>query len=292
MIASFKHALVRQIPSHKQWLRTRLGLAHRAWVRRFRAYDAHALRAQLVKMGIREGDTILLHSAYRPANGFIGTPQALIQALLSLLGDSGTLAMMSMPYTTSTKEYLSSGACFDVRSTPSKMGIVTEVFRRSGAQRSLSATHPILAVGAKSSWLLDGHSDCLYPCGPGSPLERMLQDRGKMVFFDLPFIGFTFFHYIEHRLKDRLPFDLYDPMPIAANFLDHQGKMRQSKVFVFSDAAVKTRRVDLITRYMRRRRTCSWQRIGNTLLDVATRADTLDAAEKLVSESKLPYALD
>jgi aminoglycoside N3'-acetyltransferase len=240
-------------------------------------------------MGIAAGDTVLLHSAYRSTNGFRGTPSDVIGVLRDLIGESGTLAMMSMPYTTSTKEYLASGPVFDVRRTPSHMGIITEIFRRSGAMRSLSPTHPILAAGAGAESYLAHHSECRYPCGPGSPFERMLHANAKVLFFDLPFVAFTFFHYIEHRLQDRLPFPLYEEAPMIARYLDYDGRAREAEVFVFTDEAIKRRRVAVIAGGTRRTGKSSWSRIGNTRLVLTTMADALDTTLRLADAGTLPY---
>lgn len=286
LIAAARSRLAR---SQKQWLKARLGQVQNAWVRWFRSYDARDFQRVLREMGIAEGDTVLMHSTYRASNGFTGTPKGLIDALMELLGESGTLVMTSMPYTSSTREYLAAGGTLDVRRTPSQMGIITEIFRRSGALRSQSPTHPMLAAGANSERLLDGHEKCQYPCGPGSPLERMLDEEAKLLFFDVPFLPFTFLHYMEHRIKDRLPFALYEEAPMRACFVDAEGHQHCCNVFVFSREASRKRRVDVITEEMQKEGHVAQRRIGNTRLAVANMQDMFNTTLRLAKAGRVPF---
>jgi aminoglycoside 3-N-acetyltransferase len=291
-VRSLAHAILRGLPpGQKQWLKSRLGAARRIWSKRFRAYDPHGLYSLWSDMRLAKGDTVLMHSAFVPTNGFRGKPQDIIDTMLDLIGEEGTLVMMSMAYTSSTRSYLASSPRFDVRRTPSQMGIVSEIFRRRpGVIRSLSPTHPIIALGAKAAWLLEGHERCQYPCGPGSPFEKMLQVDAKMVFFDLPFVGFTFVHYIEHQLREKLSFPLYEPAPVKAVFVDYNGHNRETGLYVFSEEATRRRRVEVITDAMRENRTAEWRRIGNTEMVVANMADALATSLRLAEGGMLPFA--
>ena len=276
----------------KNWLRVQLTRVRRLWIERFRTYEPEDLRALLSEMGVSWGDTILLHSSFKPTNGFRGTPSDLLNVIRSLIGDDGSLVMMSMPYLSSTSAYLASFPLFDVRRTPSRTGIVSEVFRRQrGVARSLSATHPVVALGAKADWLVEGHGACAYPCGPGSPFEKMYELRGKMLFFDLhlPSLGFTFVHYIEHQLRDRLSFPLYEESPLESRVVDHQGKERTQLVYTFTAQASRRRNVGVIIRAMQREGTALSRRIGNTDILIAGMAEALDTALRLADDGTLPF---
>lgn len=266
--------------------------AQQLWVDRFLAYDGEDLQAALSELGIAHGDTVLLHSAFRPTNGFRGTPGDLLDAILSVIGNEGTLVMMSMAYGSSTAAYLASSPKFDVRRTPSKMGIVSEVLRRRrGALRSLSATHPVVALGPKAAWLIEGHEACAYPCGPGSPFEKLCERGAKMIFFDLhlPFLGFTFVHYIEHQLRERLPFQLYEELPTVSTFVDHRGEKQVRRVYTFTRSASRRRNVAVIIRAMQREGTARSRRVGNTTIMVAGTTEALDAALRLADEGTFPF---
>ena len=136
-----------------------------------------------MKIGI--GDTLLVHCAYGPLLGFQGSPTALIDVFREVIGKDGNLLMMSMSYLSATSDYLRSIEYFDVRKAVSRMGLVSETFRRRpGVLRSLHPTHPVLACGAKAEWIVSGHENCLYPCGPGSPFEKLLDLKGRCFFLE------------------------------------------------------------------------------------------------------------
>lgn len=277
----------------KQRIRSRLGALRRAYHDRFHSYDSARLRAVLASAGIAPGDVVLMHSAFRATNGYRGKPQDVIGVVLDAIGPTGTLVMTSMAYTSSTVEYLETNPLFDVRRTPSQMGIITEIFRRRrGVVRSLSVTHPILALGPRAAAIAEGHEHCAYPCGPGSPFERMLEADAKMLFFDLPFWGFTFVHYIEHQLQDRLPFALYEPDPRPIRWNDEQGQLHRGECFVFSREASARRDVEVITREMRREGTAIWKRVGNTQLVIAGMRDALATGQRLAAKGRVPFDLE
>jgi aminoglycoside 3-N-acetyltransferase len=197
--------------------------------------------------------------------------------------------MVSMPYTDSTREYLEGNPVFDRQRTASRMGIVTEVFRRRGAIRSLSPTHPVLAVGTNAVLITEEHENCRYPCGPGSPFEKLYKLDAKMLFFDLPFVGFTFIHYIEHLLRDQFAFSLYDRDALAAYYLDADGKTKSIDVYVFSAEATHRRKVEVLTGELTRRDKARWKRIGNTLLVVSGTRDAVETAVDLAKNGILPF---
>ena len=276
--------------AQKQWLKTRLGVARKIWVDQFHSYTADDLRSLLVRLGVSTGDSVLMHSSYRATNGFRGRPEDIIDVVLDVIGAQGTLTMMSMAYESSTREYLGGNPLFDVRRTPSRMGILTESFRRRrAAVRSLSPTHPVVSIGAKAQWLVDGHDRCPYPCGPQSPFEKMLELDGKMLFFDLPFIGFTFVHYIEHQIREKLPFTLYEPAPMTALLRDYENNDRHVSAYVFTREATRRRNVELITNAMRREGTAQWKRIGNTQIVLARMRDALATGLRLAAVGELPF---
>jgi len=255
----------------------------------FFSYDKDQLKNALSQMGIRKGDTIFLHSAFNFFNGFKGNPQDVINCLVEILGKDGNLLMVSMSYTCSSYEYLKGNPLFDVRKTPSKMGIISEIFRRKkGVLRSLHSTHPVLAYGKDAEWLVDGHKKCLIPCGKDSPFDKFRSLKGKVLHFDVPFHGgFTFIHYLEDLIKDKLPFPLYTEEPIPARMVDYDGKEIEIKTYVFSKRAVETRRVDAFGDYLSKHKALKYKKIGKTKLMLAFAEDAISYTEKMLDDNIL-----
>ncbi len=269
--------------SWKVWLRAQYAEAERRYVRAFRSYGPAELAAALRALGLASGDTVMLHSAFGSRYGFRGTVDELTRVFLDAVGPAGNLLMVSLPYRSSSLQYLSTLKCFDVRKTPSMMGLVSEYFRRrAGVLRSLHPTHPVLALGPDAPAIVAGHEDCLYPCGPGTPFERLAELDGKVVFFNVPFATFTFFHHLEHLVSPEMPFSLYTEEPFTVPVIDRHGRSRTVSTYVFSPDAIRRRRFGLLENELRRRGLIRGRRVGATRLELVRVRDTIDCARDMV----------
>ena len=78
-------------------------------------------------LGMHEGDTIFVHSSYstlgRAPGGVEGGPQTVNEAILDVVGPAGTLIQPTFNY-----DFLK-GVPWDIRTTPSQMGVLTELLR-------------------------------------------------------------------------------------------------------------------------------------------------------------------
>jgi aminoglycoside 3-N-acetyltransferase len=248
--------------------KSRLRAVHKGLSRTFRSYSPRQLLDMLRSMGVAAGDTLLVHSSFRYSNGFSGSPEQVIDVLLEAVGSQGNLMMMSLPYTSSTYDYLRTLDVFDVRKTVSQMGLLTEIFReRADVRRSLSPTHPILACGPGAETIVAGHEECAYPCGAGSPFEKLARLEGKVLFFDAPFASLTFFHYIEDMYRDRLPYALYHPEAFEVPVVDHAGRRLTVFVYAFSPEIIERRRPYEFEAEVRKQGLIRSTRIGNTRLE-------------------------
>src|SRR5262249_24446185 len=147
----------------------------------------------------------------------------------------------------SAYEYLQKGTVFNVRKTVSHMGIVSESFRRrSGVLRSQHPTHPVLAFGPRAAWVVEGHEHCLYPCGLGTPFDKLVQLSGKVLFFDVSFFTLTFFYYLEELIKEQIDFPLFFPEPFDVPFIDREGNRRVMKTYVYTLEANRRRRPQIL----------------------------------------------
>lgn len=275
--------LVSSLPrKYRVMLRARAYQARQLFVQVFLSYDQRQLAQCLRRLGIGTGDTVLLHSAFEAFRGFRGTIKELTDTVLDVIGPDGNLLMMSLPYRSSSLEYLKSLKCFDVRKTPSMMGLVTEFFRRRpGVLRSLHPTHPVLAFGPKAEWIVADHELCKFPCGPGSPFEKMVSLDTKAVFFNVPFVYFTFFHNLEHMVRMDLPFSLYTDEPFVVPVVDRLGEQKVVTTFVFSQEAISRRRFPILEGEMRRRAMIRKARVGNSYLLSARVADAVDCVRDM-----------
>jgi len=283
------------------WLPRRLRLATKAWlyaarriaVRTFRSYEAADLLRAIRSLGVAPGDAVMLHSAFEPHHGFRGSVNDLINVFLQAVGPSGHLLMVSLPYRSSSLAYLQSGKRFDVRRTPSMMGMVSEIFRRrAGVLRSLHPTHPILVFGPQAKQFVAAHPLCRYPCGPGTPFDELARADGKVLFFNAEFGTMTFFHWLEHMVHQQLPFALYTDEPFEVPVIDADGNSRTVTTYAFTLDAIRRRRFERFEQAMHERGAIRSRRVGNSRLLAVDLKDAIACTQDMLRAGRLFYDID
>lgn len=264
-------------------------LRYRA-VRVIFSYSSTELESSLRRLGIGEGDAIVMQSAFHPLNGFSGDAPQVIDCILDILGPCGHLFMVSMPYAGSARNYLATAKPFDVRRTPSMMGVLSESFRRrAGVIRSANPLHPVLALGPRAEWLVQGHEDLAHSCGPDSPYERMLALRTKALFFDVGLEVLTFTHYLEHIYQASAPVPVYTREPMLTEIIDRNGQRRTIGVFPFSPEAMRCRNFGVLYDRLIDRGDVKRERVGNTVLQSVPLQSVVDQGAALVVEGTHIY---
>jgi len=284
-------SLLSKIPrEQKVWLKAQLVEARRRFVQTFLSFDAQQLLACLRSLGVRPGDSVMLHSAFGAQFGFRGSVEELTNVFLDAVGPEGNLLMVSLPYRSSSFDYLSSGRQFDVRKTPSMMGLVSEFFRRRpGVLRSLHPTHPILAYGPKAEWFVAEHPNSPFPCGPGTPFDRLVGVDGKALFYNVPFATFTFFHYLEHLVSPDLPFPLYLEKPAEVQVIDAAGAPRTVRTFVFAPEVIPRRRFPVLEEEMEKRHFIHSARVGASRILAVKVRDAIDCVSDMRRHGRFFY---
>ena len=153
----------------------------------------------LVNLGFRSGAVIMVHSSMDNILRRVPsiTPIRLIETLEELIGPSGTLLMPTFPFAGHQADYAAENALFDVRKTPSRVGLATEIFRRApGVRRSLHPTHPVAGWGKHAELLLDTHHIGT-AFGELSPFCKMRSLNGLVVGLGVDPHSFTLLHVAE-----------------------------------------------------------------------------------------------
>ena len=144
-------------------------------------------------LGVNEGDTLLVHSSYKSLGEVDGGPQTVIRALEAALGTEGegTLIMPTFNFD------FNKGEAWDVNTTPSKMGVLTELVRKD--ERAKRVFHPFYSFA-----ILGKHAEMLGSLRYKSAYERnsvfgKLRDLdAKIMVIGLSYNNsMTFFHHIE-----------------------------------------------------------------------------------------------
>lgn len=277
-------------PNQQKYLKKKYLSLRARIIKEFYSYTREQLENALRNIGLEEGDTVLMHSSFSTFNGFKGSPAHVIDSVLNVIGNSGNLLMMSMDYTGSSYSRLQEGKPFNIKKSPSRMGIITEIFRRrENVLRSLNPIHPILAYGPQAEWLVNGHDKTLYSCGEGSPFEKIFEINAKILFFDVDVYVFTFLHYVEFLIKDRLPFNLYRENILDGIIIDSEGKEIKVRTYVFNSETVKKLNQDIVKKELIKNKMIKIDKIGNTEIMCVSARQVVDCARKMVNAGKHFY---
>jgi aminoglycoside 3-N-acetyltransferase len=176
------------------------------WSRRDLATDFAAL-------GVRPGDTVMLHASVRSVGEVAGGPDQIHLALADALGQSGTLMMYvgcpsyyddvgrSVLSAEQEREVLDKHPPFDpltARSARSH-GVLVEFFRTYPGTVVNHHVTRFAAAGAQAGHLLAAHPwDFAY--GTGSPLDRFRKLAGKILLLGSDHDEVTFLHHVEHTV--------------------------------------------------------------------------------------------
>lgn len=179
--------------------------------------------SSLKEHGLRSGDVAMVHSSLSRLGNVQGGAATVIRALLEVLGDDGTLVMPSFPARGYTYNYLSKNPSFDVRHTPSQMGVITETFRKiKGVKRSMHPTDPVCAIGKETKHLLKGHFLEPTPYNENSPFYKLIVLKGKIVLLGTRLDTVTNLHVPEDMIPD-FKFPVYHPDTFRVKVRDEVG---------------------------------------------------------------------
>ncbi|MDH3216298.1 MAG: AAC(3) family N-acetyltransferase [Candidatus Krumholzibacteria bacterium] len=177
-------------------------------------------KEQLVRdlraLGLKREDLLFIHSSLRSLGFVEGGPDTVIEALLEVVGDEGTLLFPTFTIHGSMKETLASEEfIFDPVNSPSTVGKITEIFRRRpGVRRSHHPTHSVAAMGPLAEELTRTHLKDGTNFGAGSPFGKMLEHGGKVVGLGINFGPVTYYHVYEDLNLDKFR-GVYLPEPLT-----------------------------------------------------------------------------
>jgi aminoglycoside 3-N-acetyltransferase len=149
------------------------------------------------RSGIEEGDTVLIHSSLGKSmrdirkRGLDTSATLVLGSFLDAVGPSGTLLLPLFNFD------FTKGVPFDIRNTPSRMGILTEAARQHpGAVRTGHPIYSFAVIGAGADRFKGVNNYSGY--GPDSPFAILRELDGKIAILDLPDQrSMTFYHHVE-----------------------------------------------------------------------------------------------
>lgn len=150
------------------------------------------IHEQLSGLGVMPGDIVLMHSSYNALGGAVSADEFLRNAL-EYIGAAGVLMLPAFTYETAFDN-----RAFDARADASCVGYLTNAFRRlPGVYRSAHPTHSVCARGRLARELTEAHARDDTPVGANSPIRRLAELGGKILFVGKVSHACTFMHGVE-----------------------------------------------------------------------------------------------
>lgn len=227
-------------------------------------YSTEQIIDILKSMGIGKGSNIFIHSSWDSFNNYDGTPEALINAIMELIGETGNIAMPAYP--------LIRKKTFSLKRSVTKAGILPEVFRKMpGVYRSANVRHSVCAWGALAMEITSTHHLSKIRFDEYSPYYKMINLGFKTISLGLPtYVMGTFVHCVEATLWKEIPYfkSFYDfDTLVEQRYIDYNDIER--KYYEYKDTFITRndyfRNQYLIKRYFDKQY-LKKQRISNLLI--------------------------
>ncbi len=216
-------------------------------------YSADDLVAEMCKMGMQRGSVVFIHSSMTEFYNYTGTAIELINKIIQVIDEDGTLMMPAYPRMKMQllKDALNPNeVVFDVNNTPSGAGYLSEVFRTyPGVKRSISLQHSVCAFGKLAEYMTSEHHLSVTAWDEMSPYYKMSQINTLVFAFGLPnFLG-TVIHCTESILRNKYQyFSLFFTKKNSYTYRDENGNVGVH-TFLTHDFIRKSSKKKIIKKY-------------------------------------------
>lgn len=156
-------------------------------------HTKESLMKQLEELKIKKEGTLLVHSSYKSLGEVEGGPDTVLDALSEYMKDG----LLVLP--THTWEYINKdNPVFDVKNSPTNVGILTELFRkREGVIRSEHPTHSVAALGKDAEAFVAGEYKHETPCARESVYGKLVDRHAQVLLLGVDFKRNTYIHGVE-----------------------------------------------------------------------------------------------
>jgi aminoglycoside N3'-acetyltransferase len=150
-----------------------------------------------IEASLAKGDDVMIHASLGRLGNFEDGVDALIQAILAAVGETGTVIMM-----TDTRSFAQTGRFSMVQ--PSETGLLTERFRLTpGVIRSCVPMVSFCASGPRSSAYTERYHSHL---DETATITRLLENNGKIMLMGVGYDKCTLYHLAEERHSTKYNF--------------------------------------------------------------------------------------
>jgi len=190
------------------------------------SFDTAKLRSHLEDRIGRNFEILMVHSSVNNmAPMFTEGPAELLRMLREYCGSERTLVMPAFyfgdPKLGGARGTFSENPRFDLRRTPSQMGLLTELFRRTKNVRlSRNPVYRVSALGPLADELVRGHEHAESPSGRGTPFDFMAGRDTLILGIGKPYQVLTQVHHAEAVMGEEFPVPRSQPSPLSMILVD------------------------------------------------------------------------
>jgi aminoglycoside N3'-acetyltransferase len=244
------------------------------------------LLADLSKCTLRKSDRVMVHSSLSSMGVLENGAETFVAALKELISSEGTIVMPTFPQK-NMYEYLSRYEVFEVTSTQSQNGAITETFRlQEGTFRSLHPTHPVAAWGKDAEELCAGHERSLAPFGERSPYAKILAANFKILLVGVNFEHMTICRAFEDLRPEIAPNPYLDQL-FAVEVRNAHGNLVKVTTKCHSPDFSRRRYNMYLYAHMKNR--ISVSRIGSARTTMVLARDVFDTQVELAKRGIFGY---
>lgn len=177
-----------------------------------------SIAKDLRNLGLKEGMTVIVHSSLSSFGWTCGGPVTVVQALIDVIGDTGTIVMPTQSADNSEpsgwqnppvpKEWWSiireEMPAYDPQVTPARgMGVIVDTFRIfPGVKRSEHPMYSFAAYGKHADYIVS-EQPLEAGFGEKSPLGKIYELDGHVLLLGVTHDSNTSLHLAEHALSNR-----------------------------------------------------------------------------------------
>ena len=208
-------------------------------------------------LGIKSGDTVLIHTSMRAIGGVEGGCDGLIDAFCEYLSEG----LFIIP--THTWDVVDERSpYFDVSVTRPNIGALPTVaaFRRDGV-RSLHPTHSVAAFGKRAAEYVKGEEKLTTPCPPDGCWGRLYSENAKILLIGVTLNRNTYIHAVDEMIE--LPGKLENPFTLTIT--DSNGRKISSVMYHHSPEA-HSDNFDRYRPYLEEGGALSYAKLGNAVV--------------------------
>jgi aminoglycoside 3-N-acetyltransferase len=236
-------------------------------------------------LGLSKGDHVMMHSSLKSFGYVDGEADTVVDAVLEVLGEEGTLLVPTNTFNGSVTVYLRGLPEIDLRSAPSELGKITESIRlRADFTRSVHPTHPVAAKGKLAEKLLSEHHLGNSAAGQKSPYGKLAElENGYVLLLGVDNSSNTMLHTAEEYYA---PY-IFNGETFIVKVTSSEGK--QFDVTMKGYCVGLKRNFSVIAPYLSESGFMKQGKIGNCLVSLIPTKGLMNILRRLLNDN--PYLL-